>query len=635
MPTLTIVSGPQKGLSYQAPPEKITIGRDSSNELHLEGKKLSRHHAMLEPDGDRWLLTDLGSRNGTLVNGEAIKEYHLRPRDEIQIGDIVIVFMAEGGPDQAEPADSAMQQRILEETLISEDSEILGSEELGTDVSKARRLNDRLRALVDLTRKVGAAHSPDELLDGLGAAVEASLGPDRVVPLIVSDDGSLQPWTFQRSGLPPNIAEMPISQSIVEHARERLAGVLTVNASADERFGGAASIRINQIATAMCVPILYKGELKGLLYVDRLGEAQSFSHEDLETLTAIGLCLAAPLENVSFCDRVNREKDALAQEVRQQHSLIGESAPMQSVYTFIERAAAASTDACVLILGESGTGKELVARGVHYNSARSAGPLEVVNCAALNHSLMDSELFGHAKGAFTDAREERPGRFELADRGTIFLDEIGELTEGCQSKLLRVLETGELRRLGDTADRHVDIRVIAATNRDLQEEIKNGSFREDLFYRLNVLRIELPPLRQRPGDLEILAESFLRDFGHKCGRPELAFAPEVKAALKDYHWPGNVRELKNIIERMVVMSASQVLTIEDVPAEMRGPAPAPVPVPAEPGSIEPLGTLAELEKVHIQRVLEHTQGNKKEAARVLGIDRSTLYARLKTYGIDA
>ncbi|MDP7135010.1 MAG: sigma-54-dependent Fis family transcriptional regulator, partial [Planctomycetota bacterium] len=406
-------------------------------------------------------------------------------------------------------------------------------------------------------------------------------------------------------------------------------GILSVNAAEDERFQGARSIAVNRIATAMCVPILYEKNLKMLVYVDRLGEAQSFTHDELEMLNAIGVCLAPPLENISYADRVSEERRVLVSEIRDQHNIIGESEAIKQVYTFIEKAA--SSDACVLVTGESGTGKELVARGIHYNSDREGRALEIVNCAALNHTLMDSELFGHARGAFTDAREEKPGRFELADKGSIFLDEIGELSEESQSKLLRVLETGELRRLGDTADRHVDIRVIAATNRDLRDEIKEGRFRSDLFYRLNVLSMKLPPLRDRVGDIELIAGHFLNEFGNKCARPELQYSDEAMSALTSHDWPGNVRELKNVVERMVVMSSGQVIQLEDIPLEVRGASPASGPAEI---TTDPLCTLADLERVHIIRILQHTGGNKKEAAQMLGIDRSTLYARIKTYEIE-
>ena len=630
MPRLTVLTGDQKGVTFHLTSQKVTIGRDFSSDFQIQGKRISRHHALLEPHEDGWQITDLGSRNGTHVNGKPIKSRQLAARDEIRIGDATLVFLAEEPGDASGTEDTKSQLEILEETFIGDSSELFAERETAGDLAEVSRLNEKLRALIDLTRRVGAALSLSDLMQGVSSAVQACLEPDRVVPIVANEDGSLMPWMITGDDFADELSALPISRSIVDHARKRRAAVLSVHAARDKRFQSAASIAINQIATAMCVPIIFEARLMGLLYVDRLGEADSFTHDDLETLNAIGMCLAAPLQNLSFRDRLNQEKQILSREIRDRYNLIGQSQPIKAVYTFIEKAA--SSEACVLITGESGTGKELVARAIHYNSTRAGRTLEIVNCAALNHTLMDSELFGHAKGAFTDAREEKPGRFELADGGTIFLDEMAELSEASQAKLLRVLETGELRRLGDTRDRHVDLRVIAATNRDLQEAIETGRFRSDLFYRLNVLRVELPPLRERPGDIEALAEHFLKEFSNKCAKPEFELSAEAKQALLTHPWPGNVRELKNVMERMVVMSSGQTLGLEDVPAEVRrepGPATAAA---AEPGAV---ASLAELEKQHIVRVLRHTGGNKKETARILGIDRSTLYARLKTYEIDA
>ncbi|MDA1139600.1 MAG: sigma 54-interacting transcriptional regulator [Planctomycetota bacterium] len=628
MPKLTVLTGVQKGKSFPVPREQITIGRDHSNEIQLHGQKLSRSHAMLEYDGTGWLLTDLGSRNGTIVNNQSIKSSRLKSGDEIRIGEISMVFTTETEAIDLRK-DKGSPQRILEETLILEGPEIFAKEQPEAALSDIKNANERLRALLDLTCKVGAARGLEELMECTAAAIDACIEPDRFVPIAVNQKGGLRPWALSRSDFDRDFEKHPISQSIVGTAREKLVGILSVNAAEDERFQGARSIAVNRIATAMCVPILHEQKLKMLLYVDRLGEAESFTRDELEMLNGICACLAPPLENIAFADRLNEERQVLVNEIRCQHSIIGQSEAIEQVYTFIEKAA--SSGACVLITGESGTGKELVARGIHYNSSREGKALEIVNCAALNHTLMDSELFGHARGAFTDAREEKPGRFELAHQGTIFLDEIGELSEESQSKLLRVLETGELRRLGDTADRHVDLRVIAATNRDLRIEMKEGKFRSDLFYRLNVLSMKLPPLRERVGDIQIIANHFLKEFGNKCARPELRFSDEAMNALTAHDWPGNVRELKNVVERMVVMCNDQVFQLEDVPLEVRGVRAVKGPVDL---AVDPLCTLAELERVHIIRILQHTGGNKKETAQMLGIDRSTLYARIKTYGIE-
>ena len=315
---------------------------------------------------------------------------------------------------------------------------------------------------------------------------------------------------------------------------------------------------------------------------------------------------------------------------------------MREIAQFIDRAA--PSNSVVLILGESGTGKELVARATHYKSTRSDAPFVVVNCAALSEQLIESELFGHVKGSFTGATADRCGRFEMAHEGTIFLDEIGELTNNCQTKLLRVLEQGEIARWR-RARPQVDVRVLAATNRDLQTEVKAGRFREDLFYRLNVLSVCLPPLRERGGDVQILLEHSLTTAAIRGGRPRMEFSEEATQALMRYRWPGNVRELRNLCERMAVLCPNEVIGIADLPAECQAVAGE---IPDRPGEsalqlaiVKPVAhridethasipltgdKLADIEKIHILKVLESADNNKKLAAEKLGIDRSTLYA---------
>jgi transcriptional regulator with PAS, ATPase and Fis domain len=282
----------------------------------------------------------------------------------------------------------------------------------------------------------------------------------------------------------------------------------------------------------------------------------------------------------------------------------------------------APTDAGVLVCGESGTGKEMVARAIHAHSRRSEGALEIVNCAAVPPTLMESELFGHARGAFTGAVADKPGRFELADGGTLFLDEVIEMSPDCQAKLLRALEEGCIRRVGDTRDRRADVRVIAATNRDVARAVAEGRLREDLFYRLDRLRVEVPPLRQRQGDIELLAEHFREEVGRACWRRAESFSPDVLDVFRSYRWPGNVRELRNVVERMLLLAEGQVLGMDTVPADLKAAVAGEGVMPA----------LEEVEREHILRALERTGGNKKRAAEMLGIDRSTLYAKLRHYG---
>ena len=309
--------------------------------------------------------------------------------------------------------------------------------------------------------------------------------------------------------------------------------------------------------------------------------------------------------------------------------IIGHSPSMQKVFDVLRQVS--STHATVLILGESGTGKELVARAIHTNSPRKEKPFVAINCAALSQSLIESELFGHVKGAFTGATSAKDGVIVYADGGTLFLDEVGDMPLETQAKLLRVLETREVQPVGGTATRKVDIRLVAATNHDLRDQTKKGRFREDLLFRLQVVAIDLPPLRQRAGDIPLLLDHFLHELAEEHGRAVRGISPEARALLVRYEWPGNVRELRNAVENMVLLSRSDVLEVEDVPEHVkqatgagRGPQ----------GVLELAGrSLAELERAAIQANLDLVDGNRQKAARILGIGERTLYRKIKEYGL--
>lgn len=301
-------------------------------------------------------------------------------------------------------------------------------------------------------------------------------------------------------------------------------------------------------------------------------------------------------------------------------SIIGESNAIKALLSMIEKIA--SSESTVLITGESGTGKELVATTIHYQSPRRDKPLIKVNCAALPEGLIESELFGHEKGAFTGALKKKPGRFELATGGTIFLDEVGDLPLSAQAKLLRVLQDKTFERIGGTETIRVDVRIIAATNRNLKEEIKRGRFREDLFYRLNVIPLSIPPLRERKEDIPVLVEYFLKKFNSQCGK-HVRFSSDAMKALLEYDYPGNVRELENIIERAVVLSQGGVVKKEDLPFTLS---------PADSLLLSEVSSRAE--KEHILKVLKLTGGNKTRAAELLGISRKTLWEKLNAYRIE-
>jgi DNA-binding NtrC family response regulator len=306
------------------------------------------------------------------------------------------------------------------------------------------------------------------------------------------------------------------------------------------------------------------------------------------------------------------------------YRLVGSSPAMQRVLRLIEKVA--PTDSTVLVRGASGTGKELVARALHLNSARRERPLVTINCAALQETLLESELFGHEKGAFTGAVQAKAGLFEVAEGGTLFVDEVAEMAPALQAKLLRVLEDGHYRRVGGTQEAHADVRVIAATNKPLEEEIKAGRFREDLYYRLAVLTIDLPPLRERPQDIPELVEHFLAT--RPVGPTRYRIEPEAVAALSQYAWPGNVRELANVLERAQILAEDHVITVDDLPESVVDAVPAVAPG-GDPGH------LREVERRHVLEVLQEHKGNKVQAARVLGISRRALYRMIAKYGLAA
>lgn len=309
------------------------------------------------------------------------------------------------------------------------------------------------------------------------------------------------------------------------------------------------------------------------------------------------------------------------------NNVIGRSAAMKEIFATLNRAAA--TRATVLLAGETGVGKDLIARAIHFHSPRRDKPFVKINCTALPENLMESELFGYEKGAFTGAVASKPGKFEQADTGTVFLDEIGDVPAAVQVKLLRVLQERELERLGSNKTRHIDVRVIAATNSDLRIALENGTFREDLYYRLNVLPVNIPPLRARKDDIPYLAEHFARKFSHDLGR-ECGFSDAAMAKLVSYEWPGNVRELENVVERSMVLCSASQLDADDIKLDLARPR------PPQTGAFLPEGmSLDQFEQSIIREALNRAGGNKSQAARLLGITRNALRYRLSQMGLEA
>ncbi|MCE9603691.1 MAG: sigma-54-dependent Fis family transcriptional regulator [Planctomycetia bacterium] len=380
--------------------------------------------------------------------------------------------------------------------------------------------------------------------------------------------------------------------------------------------------------TLICVPLVSRrGEILGAFEVINKLEGD-FTEEDETALTEFAAHAATALENTQERARLMQSRRHLADEAASGVQIVGESPAIEALRSTTGRVA--DTELAVLILGENGTGKEVVARTIHYLSPRRDQPFIAVNCAAITETLLESELFGHEKGAFTDAHEARPGKFELADGGTLFLDEIGDLSLGGQAKLLRVLEEKVVVRVGGSKSIHTDARVIAATNQNLAEMVRAKKFRQDLFFRLNVVSINLPALRDRPGDITLLAEHFLHDFAKKARRKLPALSAAAKKRLEAHAWPGNIRELRNAMERLAYLCSSDRIEPEDLAFILAAAGEVAPPVPDDLSLAE---ATDEFQKTYIKRSIDRTGGNMSEAAERLGLHRSNLYRKMRQLGM--
>jgi Nif-specific regulatory protein len=497
----------------------------------------------------------------------------------------------------------------------------------------ARTSTDPSAVVLSVGGLVGQEVNLDEFLHQL---------VDRIAHSMQADRGTLYLVDFSRQEIFSRAAHLPelkqirlkIGQGVAGHVAQH-GGVVNIAAARDEqRFNPDIDKMTGYRTTSLlAVPMIdAQGTVFGVLQVlNRLGGGQ-FDADDEQKLQSIAAQASQALQATSLYTELLRAKDRPEQPVGYFfNKVIGESAPMKAIYKTIQKAA--QTDATVLLRGESGTGKELFARAVHVNSRRRGKPFVKVDCAALPGSLIENELFGHEKGAFTGAEARQPGKFEVASGGTVFIDELGELPLPVQGKLLRVLQDREFERVGGTQTVQVDVRIVAATHRDLAQMVRDGKFREDLYYRIKVVELGLPPLRARgPEDVERLARHFIAQATrrhHLSREPHLS--SEALERLKTWHWPGNVRELENCVESAVVLCEGDVLP-EHLPLPESGQSLAPVLTPA-PSKDGPIATLADVERRHILNVLERAKGNRTQAAKWLAIGRNTLARKLKEYGL--
>jgi len=516
---------------------------------------------------------------------------------------------------------------------------VRAEEALSARYGKLEHKLEKLQMLTDITQALNSTLNLNELLEKIIDSVIRLTDTDRGF-LMLADKSAVLQFMIARDKARQSLdeKEFTISSSIVNDVARSAQPLYIANALEDERFKDQKSVLNLHLGAAVCVPLTLESKVLGVIYADSDRLSAGFSSDDMSIVSAFAAQATIAIENAKLHGELVVSRENLAREnlrLRQELSgryefsgIIGRSKAMTDIFLTIQKVAPLSTT--VLIQGETGTGKELIARAIHFNGPRKTSQLVTINCGAMPAELLESELFGHKKGAFTGATSDKAGLFETASGGTIFLDEVGEMPQPLQVKLLRVLQEGEIRRVGENVPRKVDVRVIAATNRDLAEDVKANIFRRDLYYRLNVVPITIPPLRQRRDDILPLIEHFLGKFEAKMGKAGIEISTEAMKLLLTNAWPGNVRELENTIERALALCGdSKSLTTAHFPTV--------VPAPAFAGDLDKNATLKErlraVEKQIIIETLERMNWRITKAAEQLGVTRQHLHNKIKQYKI--
>jgi transcriptional regulator with GAF, ATPase, and Fis domain len=572
-------------------------------------------------------IRDLDSRNGTFVNGVAIKDSQLSHGDQISVGDSVFVFLIKEDPEEPITGRVEFEDGAHHTTtqLRPQDVLYLQPDRILSELPATSRLARNLSALLKISRLVHSIRDLEQLQAQILDLIFEVAPAERGAILLDGKGGDQFTSVFARHRLAQTAEPVRVSRTVARKVLEQGVAILGADVPHSGGLREVESLVISNVRSLLCVPLTIFQKVIGCVYVDTTSGAARFDKDHLELVTAIAGISAVALENARRLRWLEQENLRLTTEINLDHNMVGESARMKEVYQFLLRVA--PTDSTVLIEGESGTGKELVARAMHRNSPRSGKPFIAINCAAIPEGLLESELFGHERGAFTGAVTQKKGRLEIGDGGVVFLDEIGELVPALQVKLLRVLQEREFERLGGNRPISVDIRLIAATNKDLKEAVKAGTFRQDLYYRLNVVSLMMPALRERREDIAMLADYFVVKSSGRCKLKPKAISPEAMACLVNYDWPGNVRELENAIERALVLTTSDVIGPEDLPESILEKE------TTSGASARYHAALKELKKELILGALEEAQGSYTEAARILGVHPNYLHRLIRNLGL--
>lgn len=618
-PRLVAIAGKLQGAVLSITDSPAIIGRDSTATLCVPDRSVSRRHSQIERHGDDFVLTDLDSLNGTFVNDVPVKRRNLEHGDRVRIGASHFLFLRHEDDVPSESSEVQFDDRRLvsgstiqfrfNDALYLMARDLAALMKVSTTINAIRGLRELQKTLLELMFEVvPAKHGAILLTDTIEEDRQEEFSSVFALDRVKGPDETIK-----------------VNRIVARQAFRDGTGVLIGDRDNTEGVE-QKSLGDARLTSVLCVPLVMAGRSLGVLYLDTDDPYVHFDADHLQLASAIAAITAVAIENARHIEWLESENKRLVADAGIEHSMVGESPRMRQVYQFIGKVA--PTDSTVLISGESGTGKELAARAIHQNSKRSGKPFIAVNCAALTEALLESELFGHEKGAFTGALAQRKGRLEIADGGTLFLDEIGELSPALQVKLLRVLQEREFERVGGTRTIKVDIRLLTATNRNLQDLINRGLFRQDLFYRLNVLQLEMPALRQRQEDIPLLTKYFMVRSSEKCNRRITTISLDAQKRLSSYDWPGNVRELENAIERAVVLGTTDVILLEDLPEAILEAETRSMPAPTKYHE-----AVAETKKQTILEAMDQTKGNYTDAAKLLGVHPNYLHRLIRNLNL--
>ena len=601
-PRLLTISGTPAGTVRELTDSLMSVGRDEANLLRLMDPTVSRKHCTIQQVDEQFELIDLDSLTGTFVNGMPIRRKLLNHGDTIRIGSAELVFLIHEGEEIPVPK----RQSTGFSSPLSDTVRMAAPAAVPTFGIEVGRMARDLTALFRISNVINSIRNSQllqhELLRLIFEVVPAEEGAVILLTDVEEETPAVCAWS-RKSGAETKIE---VQRDLVHRAFwERAA----VKASPKPDLGEMQNI--------LCLPLVAVERTIGVLYLTSLHPAPPFREDHVHFLDSVSRIAAVTLENILALDSLRSENSRLKRELNPVSNLVGESRQIRQMEEFISRVA--QSDSTVLIRGESGTGKEVVARSIHQSSSRKELPFVAINCAAIPETLLEAELFGHEKGAYTGAIGMRKGKLEAASDGTMFLDEIGELAPPMQAKLLRVLQQREFERVGGTQPVPFKARVLAATNKNLEEAIKSGEFRQDLYYRLNVVSVTIPPLREHGEDIPLLALYFASKYAQKNKRPFKGISSEARSLLMGYSWPGNVRELENAIEHAIVLGLTEEILREDLPTGI---------LEEQSAKVEGAryhGVLNQSKKDLILSALQESKGSYPEAARLLGVHPKYLH----------